>query len=103
MGPVVVIICLHRSSFSTLPSGRLLCSHRACPSCTLYGVLILSEIVVTCIAVVPVSITAAAIWAFIIGMAIASAGAAFGIAAVEHCHIDSNACDYGYQTSYDAA
>ena len=29
----------HHSSFSTLPYGRLLCGHRACPSRTLYGCL----------------------------------------------------------------
>nr|DAO53600.1 MAG TPA: hypothetical protein [Caudoviricetes sp.] len=27
----------HRSAFSTLPPGRLLCGHRGCPSRTLYG------------------------------------------------------------------
>ena len=42
---VKVLLQLHRSSFSTLPYGRLLCGQRACLSRTLYGSLILTEMI----------------------------------------------------------
>ena len=41
MGVKVLIRLPHHPSFSTLPPGRLLYSHRACPSCTLYGYVFL--------------------------------------------------------------
>ena len=37
-------ICMtHRSAFSTLPSGRLLCGQRGCPSRTPYGISIIAR------------------------------------------------------------
>ena len=36
-----VLVLSHRSSFSTLPFGRLLCGHKACPSRTLYRLILL--------------------------------------------------------------